>query len=123
MDRCRQNSNQVQDEKITLFKQPLSTLAFKFHPQIEFAVPDVLMIVKFLTNELYSQPILDNFYCTCAETAVCQSPVKKYDPKFEFAACDVLVNVKNFQLEERLKPLLAIYLLHMRRKRPLYYLW
>jgi len=61
--------------------------------------------IRHVTNELHSQAILDNFYCSCAETTICQCLVKKFDPKFELAMLDVSVDVKMFQFDRHLRPL------------------
>jgi len=76
---------------------------------------------EILTNELHSQPILNNFYSACAETAVAVNlQFKKIDPNFEFVVHDVLKDVKIFEFDGRIRPLLAIYLLRMQRKRSLF---
>jgi len=105
-------------------KQPFSTFAFKLHTRIEFAVPDVMSYRSWNFNKwvTYSQPILNNFYFACAETAVCELQLENLTEKFEFVVHDVLKDVIIVEFYGRLRPLLVIYLLRMRRKRPLFYL-
>jgi len=103
-------------------QKPLfSTFASKFHPRIEFAVLDVMSYRSRNFNKwvTYSQPILNNFYFASAETAVCELQLENLTPNLSSSiVLDVLKDVKIVEFDG---PLLAIYLLRMRRKRPLFY--